>query len=286
MEFVQVDVFAAGPYEGNPLAVFPNAPDLSRAQMQRIASEMNLSETTFVTSASSDEYSVRIFTPREELPFAGHPTIGTAWVLRHLGLVGADEITQRSGAGPTTVSIDGERLWFDRTGEVEPDLEDRDHTATMRLGAAVGLEESEVGLEARELGRSGRLRPAYSDAGLRQLMLPIRNLDALERCTPRADLVGREARNGCYCFTSEGAGRVRARGFFPELGIAEDPATGSASAALGLYLAGRVGAIQFEVRQGVEMGRPSRIFIDATPGRVRVGGTCSLVLRGELASLP
>jgi trans-2,3-dihydro-3-hydroxyanthranilate isomerase len=91
---------------------------------------------------------------------------------------------------------------------------------------------------------------------------------------------------GYYCFTATQAGRVQARGFFPGVGVSEDPATGSAAADLGVYLADRLGVIDFEIAQGVEMGRPSRMFVRAHPGRVEVGGSCHLVFRGELESLP
>src|SRR4051812_18437050 len=103
MDFVQVDVFAEGPFKGNPLAVFPDAGELSVEQMQAIAREMNLSETTFVTAIARESYDVRIFTPQEELPFAGHPTIGTTWVLKDLGFVGGENVRQRSPVGETVV---------------------------------------------------------------------------------------------------------------------------------------------------------------------------------------
>ena len=133
VDFLQVDVFADSPYSGNPLAVFPEAGDLSAPQMQAIAREMNLSETSFVTSCGDDSYDVRIFTPEEELPFAGHPTLGTTWVLRRLGRVAGDVVDQRSPAGPTTVTIVDDILWLERGGETEADLEDLDIRAADRL---------------------------------------------------------------------------------------------------------------------------------------------------------
>ena len=286
MEFLQVDVFAGGPYEGNALAVFPDASELERGQMQPIAREMNLSETTFVTEVDEDSYRVRIFTPLQEMPFAGHPTIGTAWVLRHLGRLRADEIVQLSPAGSTTVRAQGERLWFERGGEAEADLDEANLDADRAVGAALGLEPVEIGLEARELGRAGRLRPAFADAGLRQLMVPLRSPEALAACAPVPALVTELADNGLYCFTAARAGELRARGFFPGVGVSEDPATGSAAAALGLYLARRVGSIQFGITQGVEIGRSSHIEVRAEPGRVEVGGRCALVLTGRLERVP
>lgn len=286
MDLLQVDVFADTPFGGNPLAVFPDAGDFSAEQMQAIAREMNLSETSFVLAVDGSSYDVRIFTPEEELPFAGHPTIGTAWVLRHLGRLSADEMTQRSPAGDTPVEVAGDLLRFTRDGTVEDDLDRRRPRSSEEIAACLGLTTDEIGLEARELGRSGRLRPALSNAGLSQLMVPLKNLDALARSRADVTALSDFGAEGVYCFTSVKAGLLQARGFFPSLGIPEDPATGSAAAALGLYLADRTGAFDLEVRQGVEMGRPSRIHLSAQAGRVRVGGRCELVLTGRLTRLP
>lgn len=284
MDFLQIDVFTRRPFEGNPLAVFPEAQGLSARQMQSIASEMNLSETTFVMDVEEDAYTVRIFTPNEELPFAGHPTIGTAWALKRLGRVQGDEIRQHSRSGITLVREHDGHLWFERPGQVSDDLEAREPDANRRLARALGLDEDQIGLEARELGRSGRLRPALSDAGVNELMIPLRDLAALERSYPVGSF-GDEG-IGVYCFTAAGAGQVRARGFFPGMGVVEDPATGSAAAALGLYLADRIGVISFELVQGIEMGRPSRMLVRARKGVVEVGGRCEAVLRGTLEVLP
>lgn len=285
MDFVQVDVFADEVYGGNPLAVFLDADGLSRLQMQAIAREMNLSESAFVIRASGDSYDVRIFTPAEELAFAGHPTIGTAWVLRHLERVKGDELTQHTAGGQTALRVDGDCLWFTRSGTAEPDLEEHTPDILHRVARAFGIEPEEVELEARELGRSGRLRPAFSDAGLRQLMVPVRDVEVLSRCRVPGDLE-ELAPDGVYCFTALQAGRIRARGLFPGLGVPEDPGTGSAGAALGLYLADRIGPIGFEIVQGVEIARPSRIFVKAEKGSVEVGGKCHLVLTGRLERLP
>ena len=286
VDFLQVDVFADTPYSGNPLAVFPEAGDLSAPQMQAIAREMNLSETSFVTSSSDDSYDVRIFTPQEELPFAGHPTIGTAWVLRRLGRVVGEIVEQRSPAGSTAVTVMHDILWLERNGGSEADLEDLDIRASDRLERALGLESGEVGLEAAELGKSGRLRAAFGDAGMRSLLIPVRTVEMLERCRPRWHLLDEISTVGGYCFTAAGTGRVRARGFFPGVGIPEDPATGAAAAALGVYLADRLGEVEIEMMQGVEMGRPSHIYLKAAEGRVQVGGRVTHILSGRLEQLP
>jgi trans-2,3-dihydro-3-hydroxyanthranilate isomerase len=284
MDFFQVDVFTESAYEGNPLAVITDAESLSSKQMQAIAREMNLSETSFVTGVDRDSYSVRIFTPEQELPFAGHPTIGTAWLLGHLGMADGDEFVQHSGAGQTPVRRRGDEMWFERSGSPGHDLEDREPDIARRLGKALGIEAGEVGLEAREVGRSGHLRPAFSNAGLDQLMVPVKNVAVLGRC--RLDPAFHEVAEGCYCFTAVQAGRLQARAFFPGLGVPEDPATGSAAAALGIYLANRVGNIDFEIRQGIEMGRPSVIKVRAREDNVEVGGRSVLVARGTLEAMP
>jgi trans-2,3-dihydro-3-hydroxyanthranilate isomerase len=287
VHFLQVDVFADRPYTGNPLAVFPDAGELSSAQMQAIASEMNLSETVFVTGASRDTYDVRIFTPKTELGFAGHPTIGTAWSLLHVDAVKGDRLVQRSSAGATAVTVGDDKIWFERDGSARPDIEDNNPDSLRRVASWVGLEPSAAGLEARELGRHGRLRPAIADAGLAHLMLPVENLSALGRCVPPPDEATALGIGGIYCFTAVRAGGVRARGLFPpSTGAAEDPGTGSAAASLGLYLADRIGDIDFEIEQGVELGRPCRIDVSGREGSVRVGGRCELVLEGDLRHLP
>jgi trans-2,3-dihydro-3-hydroxyanthranilate isomerase len=284
MEFFQVDVFARSPYTGNPLAIFLEAAGLRDTQMQQIAREMNLSETTFVTSIAGDSYSVRIFTPGQELPFAGHPTIGTAWLLKHLGKLSGERFAQQSAAGETDITVTGDGLWFERKGTVEPARPDNQEE--MHIADALGLKPEEVGLEAPELGGTGRLRPAVADAGLPQLMVPLRDDSALARCAPIATSLAAVHPVGVYCFTALGERQLASRGFFPSAGVDEDPATGSAAAGLGLYLGDRVGGGSFEIEQGREMGRPSRILMQCAPGEVSVGGRCELILKGELEALP
>ena len=283
-----VSVFHAGdPFRGgNPLAVFPDPGDLDAAQMQAIAQTMNLSETTFVTGGDGASYDVRIFTPREELPFAGHPTLGTTWVLRHLGRLTEDAVVQRSRAGETEVTVEGDTLYFRRTGTVAPDMETTNVRAHLEVALALRLEERDVSLEAYELGRNGMLRPALADAGLPQFLVPLRNLDALARVDVDGARLAELSPFGAYCFTAVAAGRVRARGLFPSFGIDEDPATGSAAACLGVYLADRLGDIELNVDQGIEMGRPSRMAVSATTTGVRVGGRCDLLHTGDLERVP
>lgn len=270
-----VDVFAREPLSGNALAVFPDPGAVAPERMQRIAREMNLSETTFVTGVTADGYDVRIFTPGSELPFAGHPTLGTAWVLRELGAVAGERTTQRSPAGETPVTFEGDRVWLERAGTPGEDLDDVDGFL-----AALDLDAASVGFDASALGAGpGALRPAMPDAGLRWLVLPLANTEVLARLYPPPELPDPHV---VYCFAPLGPGRIKARSFAADLGVAEDPATGSAAAALGVYLAGRVGDIAVEIEQGAEVGRPSYLAVRAEPGRVRVGGSVHLAAEGTL----
>lgn len=286
MRFFQLDVFAEGPYRGNPLAVFPEAAELTTQQMQTIAREMNLSETSFVTGIDEEGYDVRIFTPQEELPFAGHPTIGTAWLLAHLGEVKGTAIVQRSGVGPTSVASQEGMWWFERPGSADPDLGEKVPNSSKALAEALGLDEGDIGLQGREFGRPGRLEPAYSEVGYPMLMVPVKNVEVLRRCLPRSDLLKDVSGMGAYCITAERPGYIRARGFWPGFGVHEDPATGAACAALGIYLADRLGDVDLQVEQGVEMGRPSLLRMKASPGRVSIGGGCALIFEGSLQALP
>ena len=286
MRFLQVDVFADQAYRGNALAVFLDAGQLSAGQMQEIAREMNLSESVFITGASDDSYDVRIFTPGTELPFAGHPTLGAAWALRHLGLVTGDELVQTSPAGETPVRFEDDHVFFTRTGRADADLDQRRLDVHAELARALSLRETEICLDATGLGRSGTLRPATADAGITQLFVPVRDVTALGRVSVRPDLLASIDSFGVYCFTAEAPGRIRARGLFPGAGISEDPATGSAAAGLGLLLADRLGEIDFEILQGVELGRPSVLRVKAGPGTVQVSGRCHLISEGRLSALP
>jgi trans-2,3-dihydro-3-hydroxyanthranilate isomerase len=285
VDFMQIDVFADRPYTGNPLAVFYDAAELDTAQMQAIAREMNLSETTFVTEVSDDSYSMRIFTPSEELPFAGHPTLGTTWTLRHLGKVTAEKVTQTTSVGTTIVTAQDDRVSFQREGGAEPATPGDMDQDTGALSDALGLEAGEVGLDAGMLGGTGPLGAGYADAGIRTLMVPLRDLGVLERATPRPDLLG-AIDKGAYCFAAVDETHVRSRGFFPGFGVPEDPGTGMAAAALGLFLADRVGDLEFELLQGVEMGRPCRMFVAGSASSVSVGGRCEPILTGRLDRLP
>jgi trans-2,3-dihydro-3-hydroxyanthranilate isomerase len=293
LPFYQVDVFTDRPFAGNPLAVFPEAEGLTTAQMQAIASEMNLSETTFVVPAEGEgDARVRIFTPALELPFAGHPSVGTACELVRLGLVAVAEPVTRVvlelGVGPTTVEVTvREGVPLAATVHQRPPVF---HSAAPRDSAAAIL-----GLDPDDL--HPELDPVPVDTGLCYTIIPLVSQEALARCALDLQLAReferRHAEVYPCAFTGEDEPWVEARGLFPFAGIAEDPATGSAAGPLAAYLAReRVLAPEEErvVLQGRHVGRPSllTVAVSGTPADitgVRVGGPVQPVLQGQL-SLP
>jgi len=287
--FVQFDVFSSRPFEGNPLAVFPNGRGLSDEQMQAVAREMNLSETTFVLpreQAVERERGVRvrIFTVQEELPFAGHPTLGTAFWLR--GSTGAGEIALELNVGRVPVRFEetsGQPVFGEMT-QVEP-----------KFGPA---HDRETVVRATSL-RDGDIDPSLPiqtvSTGVAFTVVPLRGLDVMRRL--QVDLKGSsqylERSGGGKFFyfvtreTVDPAARLHARMLFNN---GEDPATGSAAGCTAAWMvANRVAEADERVlvEQGVEMLRPSRIFVRA--GRVddrvvnvRVGGNAVEVLHGEI----
>jgi len=274
--YLVVDVFARAPLEGNGLAVFPDPGSVDPSLMQKIAREINLSETTFVSGVDGDGYDVRIFTPSDELPFAGHPTLGTSWVLRrHLGVLAGDQITQRSAAGETAVTIDDETVWLERSGTDGGDLDDVGEMLSL-----LGLSADDVGFDAAAIGgRARSLRPAVTDIGAKQLMLPLASPDLVAKLRAPASVAYAD---GVYCFSALGEGRVKARFFAPGIGVSEDPATGSAATGLGVYLGARAGDVDIEIEQGAEIARPSFISVQAREARARVGGRVRLVAEATL----
>lgn len=287
-----VDVFTDRPFSGNQLAVVHDAAHLSVAQLHAIASEFNLSETTFPTPRDAGEYDVRIFTPAGEIPFAGHPTLGTAWVLRAAGVIGPEGGIQHCGAGQIQVRFDGDRVEL---------------TATPRdLSAPVPDEVVAEVLGDLGLTADDRDGVAYvAGAGLNFLHLPVRAA-AIGRAAPArrpvsrfTDAVGplQDPFDGINLVSVTGTApvlEVRSRVFVPELSVPEDPATGSAAAGLGMALvaAGQLpDGGRYEITQGVELGRPSRLSgrVDAVDGRpvsCHVAGGVHQIGRGEIAIPP
>jgi trans-2,3-dihydro-3-hydroxyanthranilate isomerase len=292
-----IDVFTRERFGGNPLAVFPDAQGLPPERMQRIAFELNLSETTFVlpTEAPGCDARVRIFTPRAELPLAGHPTVGTAFVVGELlpaeqGAAGSKRLVLELGVGPTPVERiagpDGGPIW--RMSQPPPRV---GPTAADPAAVARAL-----GLDAEALEPS--LPPTVVTVGPRALLVALRGIDALARARVRPEpweaVAGPLGDPGAYAFVSTGPSTVQARFFAPSHGIAEDPATGSAAGPLGAWLfahgrlaPGADGVARLEVAQGLEMGRPSRLFVEIEGDgdavrAVRVGGACVPVASGWL----
>jgi trans-2,3-dihydro-3-hydroxyanthranilate isomerase len=294
--FVQVDVFTDRVFGGNPLAVVLDARGLSDAEMAAIAGEMNLSETTFVLPPTRPDCDVRvrIFTPRRELRFAGHPTIGTAFVLARHGMLpaGARTLTLEEGVGPVPVRLEGDRaapdfLWMQH-GEAtfEPPLTDR-----AAFAAALGLTEAELLPDAPiQVGSTGS---AFLYIPLRDRTIVDRaalDVPAILRCFPDTAAVG------VFVFAPDPdptAGRVYARMFAPHTsGIPEDPATGSASGPLGAYLVQHHllapgDDVRIVSEQGTKMGRQSFIHITVRTENggvagIEVGGSAVPVLEGTL----
>lgn len=281
------DVFARRALEGNPLAVIPEAEGLSDAQMQALAREFNLSETSFVLSPSAAEARARFFTPARELPFAGHPSIGTAFALRRLGRVGAafglelpaGVVPMRVEAGPDGAEL----VWMDQgVPELVAEVEDR---------AAVARA---LGLDVEDLVDTLPLQVV--SAGVPFLLVPLDSLEVLGRARLRAELLDGvldESHRAVLAFTLDAPeSDVRARMFGEAVGVREDPATGSAHGPLGWYLhrhelfALEGGALGLVSHQGVEMGRPSELHLrlrQAAGGvAVEVGGSAVLVGEGRL----
>ncbi|MGZ4169279.1 MAG: PhzF family phenazine biosynthesis protein [Solirubrobacteraceae bacterium] len=274
--YVIADVFTDVPLEGNAVAVFTDAEGLPAEVMQRVARELNLSETVFVLRAADPaeaDARIRIFTPALELPFAGHPVLGTAFVLgERLGL---DAVRLKTGAGVVPVSLtrsDG-RVVFGEMSQPVPTWTAFDRAAEVL--ASVGVERSELPVEVY-------------DNGPRHTYVCLPDEASVSALAPDIAALGRLGPVGVSCFAANGA-HVKTRMFGPGLGVAEDPATGSAAGPLAVHLA-RHGAISFgdrvEIRQGAEIGRPSILYARAegTADRldaVTVGGAAVVVAAGE-----
>lgn len=293
--YFTADVFTDRPFGGNPLAVFPDAGELAGEAMQNIACELNLSETVFVLPPTDPEAvrRLRIFTPAEELPFAGHPTVGTAFVLATLGEIDlAGEVTEivfEEGVGRVPVRIvarDGLPGFCRLT------------TAQAPEPFAVEIREPElvttVGLEPEELAPASGAPPGCFSCGVPFLFVPLRDRAAVERARIdsvawRRHLAGTPGANVFVFAPSETRGvDWRARMFAPTYGIEEDPATGSAVAAFAGWLARGAadGTHRWVVEQGIEMGRPSRLELEAeiSGGQARVvhvGGHSVMMSEGR-----
>jgi len=277
--FRLVNVFAEAPLAGNPLCVFEDGRGLDDATMQGLALQFNLSETTFILPSTRAGAHVRIFTPTFEMPFAGHPTLGTAHVVRALR-GGGDRIALEMKAGIIPVEANGD-VW---TLDANAPTFRRPAASRADLAEMLGLREDDV-----------LTHPLWVDTGSEQLVVPIASVDAVERAAPVAALMQRygsnQARSMAYVFAHDGepshrkpGARMRARFFFPKHGaVVEDPGTGSACANLGGWLlaTGASLPVRVDVHQGERIGRPCRLGLEVTAEhRIRVSGRVIEIARG------
>jgi trans-2,3-dihydro-3-hydroxyanthranilate isomerase len=273
-EYAVLDVFTDTPLEGNQLAVFTAAGDVPEDLLQRTARELDLSETVFLLPPERDgDARVRIFTPDAELPFAGHPVLGTAVVLATT--TGRDRVRLETGAGivPVELARDGDRVtsgWMDQPVPTWSAFEPAEEAL-----AALGLERAALPVEVY-------------DNGPRHVLVACRDEQEVAALRPDLGRLGKLGRFGFSTFAGSGT-RWRTRMFAPGLGVGEDPATGSAAGPLALHLArhGRTAfGVDIEVSQGLEVGRPSRLHarVEGTADAVRrvaVGGAAVLVAQGR-----
>jgi trans-2,3-dihydro-3-hydroxyanthranilate isomerase len=268
--YVFADVFTDVAFAGNQLAVFTDAREIPEEQLQPLAREINFSETVFVYPAAGDGHArIRIFTPTLELPFAGHPVLGTAFVLA--GPLQLDELRLETGSGivPVRLERDGSRVVFGWMRQPPFPFEPYDRAE--ELLALLGVEKSGLPVELYRQGPGHVLVELDSPAAVTALRP---DFDALLELSPY----------GTGCFARDGDS-WRVRVFVPSHGVPEDPATGSAAGPLALHLArhGRIGfGDEIVIRQGAEVGRPSTLHAVArSPEDIEVGGSAVVVARGE-----
>ena len=275
--YLVLDVFTDTPFGGNPLAVIPEASALPEASLQKIAREFNFSETVFLYPPQDAAHTakMRIFTPTLEIPFAGHPTIGAAVALAHSGH-GPDMVLEL-GVGPLAARATRTRASFDTS--VPLDVLAAPQPAL--VARALGLPESALKLSTHA--------PALASVGLPFTLTELASRDALAACAPdiAAFREGAARHEGAldfaqFAYVREGS-TIHARMFAPLDNIPEDPATGSACAALGAFLASLHGTAQnLTVHQGYDMGRPSQIGLSAQDGTVTISGAAVQTMQGDL----
>jgi trans-2,3-dihydro-3-hydroxyanthranilate isomerase len=271
--YVVIDVFTDTPLEGNQLAVFTDARDIPEELLQPLAKEIGFSETVYVYAAGEGGHArMRIFTPVQEIPFAGHPTLGTAFVLAQP--MQLEEIRLETGNGIVAVRLEreGPRIVFGRMQQPIPTVEPFDEG---RVLVALGVERSELPVEVY-------------DNGIRHVYVALASREEVAGLRPDFNALAELDTVGVNCFAGSGE-HWKTRMFAPGSGVAEDPATGSAAGPLALHLArhGRIGwGDEIRIEQGAEIGRPSILFAraDGSPDaveRIEVGGSAVVVARGE-----
>ncbi|AKM30854.1 phenazine biosynthesis protein PhzC/PhzF [Pandoraea faecigallinarum] len=279
-----VNVFAESTFGGNPLCVFEDARGMSDDEMRSLARQFNLSETTFILPSETADAHVRIFTPGYEMRFAGHPTLGTAHVLRAMRKLG-DHVTLQFAAGLVPVEAKGDHWTLTAPSSGEPKIE-KASEADADIAALVRLNRD-------DLAQS----PQWVDTGADQLLIPVRNAEAVARAQPDSAMLERwplsslERKTG-YVFSIDAQTgkelQVTARYFFTTQGggVSEDPGTGSACANLGGWLIGQDYPLPVRARvsQGDAIERPCRLTLEVTGNReIRVGGNVIEIARGEVS---
>lgn len=272
--FKQVDVFTAVPFQGNPVAVILDGEGLSEADMQAIANWTNLSETTFVTPATDPaaDYAVRIFTPASELPFAGHPTLGTAHAVIEAGMASFrnGKIVQQCAAGLVEVSKTGDGLSFRL-----PRYAYENAPEASTLAAALG--------EGAIVGT-----PQVVDVGPRWVIAELASTQILDQLKPDLPMLAaydrKHATSGLTVYAESGDGNIMVRSFAPADGIAEDPVCGSGNGAVAAYRL-RLGQIgdgsAYRVSQGTQVGRDGHVHVRIDGADIHVGGECVTVIDGQ-----
>jgi trans-2,3-dihydro-3-hydroxyanthranilate isomerase len=297
--FVTLDVFTPVAFGGNQLAVFPDASGIPEDALLRITREFNFAEVTFCYPPANPAHTkrVRIFTPAREIPFAGHPTVGTAIALHLLGAAGASsggkaKLVLEEGVGPITVNVNSTgggapfaQFSVAKLAEVGPPAPSRGMLAEI------------LSIDAEDILASP-MAPQNVSCGLPFLLVPLRSVDAVSRSRLRLDKWEATLKSSwapdVFLFARDpegGDAHFRARMYGPGVNVPEDPATGSANACLAGYLAARApqkdGTLVWTVDQGVEMGRPSRLEIEADKSAgavtaIRVGGNAVMITEGTL----
>lgn len=271
---LNVFTFDGGRLSGNPLCVFEDGAGLDTSTMQALARQFNLSETTFIQPSSSASAHVRIFTPSYEMPFAGHPTLGTAFVCRALGL-GGDQLRLEMKAGIIPVQADGDRWTLQANRPTWRACEASRET----LAAMLGLDVSDIGEQ-----------PLWIKAGKEQLVIPLTSEAAVRRARPQpegfADVTSQDGQGMAYIFAPPASGRTLARFFFPDgAAILEDPATGSATANFGGWwvATGQPLPCRLQISQGEYVARPSTLLLHVdAERRIFVSGDVVEIARGTL----
>ncbi len=298
-DFVTLDVFTDRMFGGNPLAVLPDARGLTTETMQAIAREFNYSETTFVLPPddANNTRKVRIFTPMAEIPFAGHPNVGTAVALAQLDMLGGASAGQRilfeEGAGVVSLTLLGNGAKIDAAEFIAPVINQFEDQVPVDEAAKV------FGLSADKVVDKHHV-PRIVSVGIRFLYVELKDLEALAATEAAPGPVTRASiergLDGVFAYVrvdedSKNGVDIRARLFAPVHGVLEDPATGSANAGLANLLASlndeKDATLEWNVGQGVEMGRPSRLHLTAERrnggvAEVRVAGSAVVACRGQI----